>query len=350
MREALATASLTLEPDKEYALWQVQEATAVLTGRHIVSDCFHQPREGRYGWELELLDPAFRAEEEARRQRRDEWLAVRGPEFSLDDAPAETREEFEALTRASPRPVALLYWLLILCQHATRRPLDQVLYRPLGWEWGEAGGFLRFRTIYPDLMRGAFLPEETLAQIKAMELPSLDGVDLSTEGSPLVSLDATVAAEAKVARPLTAVQLRVGLRLIYEDPTTPLGAARARVRAQLSEALGQAAPLLPLLSTLSRRQWEKLGASGLNCRQDLTPEQQALLQAQGLLGDGSPAETLLTAGHPAPDDPEGRPPSTITSMMFGVPGASSDEGNMWLFGPRQVSLDKPLPHLVPVPQ
>ncbi len=359
-RTKLLGARLAWRPDAQYALWQLQEAVAVRTGLHVISDCFRQRPWQVYGFEG--LDPEFTAVMQATQQKHED-LVKRYPQLEEDSDPFEgdsgpeglpeaARQELADLRAAAAGPyeIPLFYWLARACQdRAAEAPLLPGEYgEESAKEWGNDGPFLRFRTTYRQLYRAAMLPETVLAQLQAMGSPPLERTDFSGP-TPELSYRIELAQAVHLVPLATRLQWRMGPGLIYEDPATALGAARARVRDAVGITLSDHLPLLQLLGTLSPEQWQKLTAGGLRCEEDLTPSQRtspavkfALAMARSREG---PKASLARLGLVAWD---GWQEGHVTDVDFTYDRGNM-EGGLSLRG-RPAPAPTPPAHLVTVPE
>jgi hypothetical protein len=218
--------SLQVLPDLKgmYALWQVQEAVAKVSGLNIVSDCFWQP----YTRDLRLLYLAPGADKEA-------------PPTALMVLKAAT--------------VRLYPWHPSEMSNMTD-PFST------GWEWRGAGQFLTFRSLDRDIWRAAFLPTEVVQTMDAWVEPSLPPPGVKK--APTLTPDWR--AFGRLASDLSVPQLRWGGLLAYGDPTGYREACRQSLRelmlAQVNGAMGRLESLC-LISSLSEAQWQELCATGL---------------------------------------------------------------------------------------
>lgn len=352
-RTRLLEARLAWSPDERYALWQLQEAAAARTGLHVVSDCYRQEPRQVYGFEN--LDPEFAAFMEGL-DRQGEELARRYPQLEEDGGPEAlpegARQEMAGLRAraAGPHALPLLYWFVLTCHdyfsHTYHLPGEGPDER--GKEWGGGGGFLHFRTVYRQFWRGAMLPEAALARLQALESPRLTSVDLSGPNRPSIGSRVELAEAVRLASFGTRLQWSVGPSLVYEDPATRLGAARAQVRREVGTMLSDPSGLLRLLGTLSPEQWSRLRTTGLRCEDDLSPAQRASPAIQFALAmaksrrDPRPTVAKLTlvawgATHGG----------EITNVDFNYDGGTMDIGLS--LASRTAPPAMPLPRLVPMP-
>jgi hypothetical protein len=253
-----------------YPLWQVQEAAARATGLHVVSDCFDQPSGRPYT--LATAAPGYGRALEARQKQ-------------IDVLRLEHPDEWQALLRDGgpdkrfPRPVyafTLREWLTALCypprEGAVTYPDEQPA---LGWDWGDAGSFLRFRSQHADVWRAALLPPSVLPSLDAALVSWVEKAkqgDVPEEARFPLSVSAQIA----LVKPLDDVQLHLGGLILREDPTTPKGAARDAYTRRLWDHLSDAGRALRFLATLDGGQRPQLLGPGLDLSGDLTAEQRGL--------------------------------------------------------------------------
>jgi hypothetical protein len=213
-----------------YALWQVQEAVAKVSGLSIVSDCFWQP----YTRDLRLLYEAPGAD---------------------GDAPPSALMVLKAAT-------ARLYpWLPSEMSDMTD-PFNT------GWGWRGAGQFLTFRSLDRDVWRAAFLPAEVVKAMDTWAEPSLPPAGVKK--SPTVTPDWR--ALGRLVMDLSEAQITWGGLLTYGDPTDYREACRQSLRERmLSELAGPWEQLgaLRLIGLLSDAQWQEVRAGGLAVGPDL---------------------------------------------------------------------------------
>jgi hypothetical protein len=240
--QALSGVPWRFDPRQWYTLWQVQEAAAAASGMHIVSDCFWQPPRG-----LE--------------NQTDE------PVSSLLDA--------LRLSTFAPAPRGAL--LEATPGSGSSQP---------GWEWEDAGRFLRFRSRDRDLMRGAFLPksvEQTLReQFEPYTVGLLDRLVLAREKArhawppyppnpPRLTVPLDIRDSAELARQLTPLQARWGGVLTYRDPATPQEAYHRAFRSALLRGLsGTARRAYQVIGGLDDDSWNRLNGAGLRWGEDFT--------------------------------------------------------------------------------
>ena len=340
-QDRLAAFLLRWEEHRSYALWQVQEATARATGLHVVSDCFWQPPQTVQG--LDALS--------------DQFHALR----SQQPPPPEDSEERQPLTC----DISLLDLLTALCYPPEPPdPFGTLDSTALGWEWGDAGAFLHFRTRYPGIWRGGLLPAPVVASLDALLQPHLAAL---TSPTPPASVTCSIplSGQLNLLRPLDTLQRKVGWRIVRDDVTSPVGLAKQALSETLSHQfdLRETGAVLVLLGSLSRDQWDRLVHPGLNLGKDLTPEQtdlfSRLLSAIGeggeeVLGrlDAMTIKAIITAPEGAPATaPGGAPTTAPEDAPFSVDQVTTLEA--WENGQRQ---DHPLAlpssftlHLTPPP-
>lgn len=200
-----------------YALWQVQEGVAKVSGLNIVSDCFWQP----YTRDLRLLYQAPGADREA-------------PPTALMVLKAAT---------------ARLYpWRPSTSSNMTN-PFST------GWEWRSAGRFLTFRSLDRDLWRAAFLPAGVVQTMDAWVESSLTppGVKKALMVTP------DWRAFARLIMDLSVPQLRWGGLLAYGDQTDYREACRQSFRQRMLDQSGVQGDVrgLRVIGALSDAQWRQ---------------------------------------------------------------------------------------------
>ncbi len=248
----LSSFIVPLEPEASYALWQIQEVVASTTGMNVVSDCFFQPRQD-LSEALRRLYPGEEVENTGLR-------VLRASTLTTEDLPG-------------------LVWAI---------PGDH----RAGWEWQDAGSFLRFRSKARDLWRASMLPPEAQARLDGWLDAYMPAPDRERPATPLdVTLDPQQI--SLTAAGLSDLQLEHGGKLTCGDPAEKAAAYRQALRQEVLGAMSRASYPLRALATLSDPQWEQLRGPGLRVRYDLTPEQKA---AFGL----SPEEAEREATGPSP--------------------------------------------------
>jgi hypothetical protein len=229
--ELLSSLDLPLGAGRPYALWEVQETVAAVSGMNVVSDCYWQPRRplDKAGSALEAVAAASR---QFPQRARDLWDKV---------------------------------WLA-------------------GWEWGDAGSFIRFRSIDRDAWQASLLPADVLAAIDAhLEpyLPEPAAAEWPGAGiSMAISLDPFEL--IRLASPLDDLQLSYGGRLIYEDPSDAAEACRQALREAFLDVAIESRPdalnasrhlnRFRLMASLTPEQWEAARGPGMKAT-EFTPEQ-----------------------------------------------------------------------------
>ena len=228
VEERLSSVNLPVRPEGVYALWQVQEAVAVLSGFHIVSDCFVQD-------------------------------------------PRSIKADLEVLY---PEGIPDLSALVVLKLACARREERHGFVRPgeKGWEWGDAGPFLRFRSADRDLWRSALLPEHVQAAVDGWVDPYVP--EPSAPSTPPAGIRVPIEPRNCIwlLEQTTGPQRSWGGRLIYGNPTDAHNRYRHAFREEVMGMLGQLAPVYRLLGTLTDDQWERLHGAGLTWGVDFSPE------------------------------------------------------------------------------
>jgi beta-lactamase regulating signal transducer with metallopeptidase domain len=276
----LSGMTVPLEQGRPYALWELQQTVAASSGLNIVSDCFWQPRR--------ILDGAGSA----------------------------------------------LHALTLSCRAFDDRALESMDPTWLAaWQWGDAGSFLRFRSTDRAVWRASLLPPDALAQLDASlapYLPALSEPDLPPEGVSLRFL-LDLPQLFRVVASLDDLHLAYGGRLLYEDPTDPLGACRHALREALlnevdggglAAAVRRSAPpldLFRLLASLTPGQWDLLRGEGLDCSQLDESQLVRLHGAMQLPPDGEmedPSRLLLKAEGPLPQAPPGAGRESLPPLIW----------------------------------
>jgi hypothetical protein len=144
-----------------------------------------------------------------------------------------------------------------------------------GWEWGDAGSFLRFRSVLRDLWRAALLPEDALSRLESWSAPYLtpDSIEKLRRNALRVPVDFDMT--FWLATHLTTTQVRYGGYLYYGDPSDEREVWALGLRQHL---LGEISwrGTYKLFATLSAKQWEQARGNGLQLGHDLTPDQRQL--------------------------------------------------------------------------
>ncbi len=225
----LSSVSFDISPQEKHPLWQIQELVSATSGMHVISDCFWQPARSSRPL-IDLLYP--------------------------DEAPEMTALFILRMAAlATAEPEKLRGW------HADN---DRA-----GWEWQDAGAFLRFRHKARDLWRLAFLTQTALEEIESWVPPSADH-------EPEVQLTLDMREAAAVTGGLSDAQAYHGGKIIYDDPADPVAARGHAVRETVLEVLGLRLKTLRFLASLSDDQWGALESEGLRWGEDLTPDQQEM--------------------------------------------------------------------------
>jgi hypothetical protein len=245
VEDTLSSLRLPVEDDTSYALWQIQEAVALATGLQVVSDCFYQPAR------------SLRAEADSLYPGEDismtGLLALRLSAISTEDARG-------------------LRWMLADDHRA-------------GWEWRDAGSFLRFRSRARDLWRAALLQPAALAYLDSWLEPHV----ARAVGADGAAAKANVVLDAQwtsaLAAGLTDLQFAQGGKLICGDPRDKETAYRQTLREAILGALYAASDTLRALASLSESQWEQLRDAGLRVAHDLTPDQKEAFNLEPRVGE-----------------------------------------------------------------
>jgi hypothetical protein len=226
-------APLEVDPKRATLLYELQEAVARGAHLSIVSDCFVDlPR--RF-WDLKKGVPIT---------------------------------AFAALSRAcdggSSRDELLTDWS------------DGGVQFALAWQWGDAGDFLRFRSLYQDIWRAAFLPEEALAKFDAWFAPYLKPEQLDKLQDASLHVPYDVEAGLWLAGHLNRMQTQYGGYLLYGDPADRSVLWAMGLRQYILEEMAWK-PLYRLLASLSPQQWQQARGEGLRMDTDLSPSQREIV-------------------------------------------------------------------------
>ena len=233
----LSSFTLPIGGETPYALWQIQEAVAAGSGMHVVSDCFYQPPQAlRRG--LQLLYP--------------------------DGEPEMTGLLALQISCLSPEDPSMLIWGVAGDHRA-------------GWEWHDAGSFLRFRSASRDLWRASMVPQAVLARIDSQIAPYLDSAVASDSSESAVEVQIDLKEISSVAPALSNLQAEHGWRVIYGNPAEKASAYQQSLRSTLLVVVAGEVDVLRVLGTFSGSQWQQLRESGLNVGRDLTPGQRSAL-------------------------------------------------------------------------
>jgi hypothetical protein len=245
-----------------YPLWRLQEAAAGATGMSVVSDCFSQPAANPSSM-LSMLDPAYRV-------KYKQWAeSLPASSSEVPGAPA------EPAAPAPPMPshgVSMLDWLTgycFFCGVPEGWPLEG---RPPGWEWGDAGSFLRFRTERPEVWRGVMLPEPVEEAIEKAIQPYLEMAAKGMLPSE-IPFPLDLRTQVWIVGQTDMLQRPGAAYLIWDDPATPIGALHNHLAAAIVGQITQEVGALNWLTTLREDQWETLRTTGIT-GSDLIDEQQ----------------------------------------------------------------------------
>jgi hypothetical protein len=238
---SLAALPLPVALDERYALWQLQEAAASRSGRHLISDCFWQPER--------TLNPAY---------------GLLGPQPGTD--PSALSVLTAACVGTSER------WALREIPDWDMMPSRIPPHETaVSWEWGDAGDFLRFRSAQRDVWRAAFLPEAAIATFDAWAEPSLAGVPGESQSPKEIVVPVEPRQWASLVAHLTVEQERWGGYLIYGDPTNVKNAYRHALREQLcARPAASGFSYYRMLARLNETQWQQLQSQGLAWGKDLS--------------------------------------------------------------------------------
>jgi hypothetical protein len=232
----LSSLPLPLKSSELYHLWQVQETVAKASGLNVVSDCFWQPTRATESVS-QLLDSSGDAAVSA-------LTALTGACTGMSDR--------SGLADSDPADAAAV-----------------------SWEWGDAGSFLRFRSVDRDVWRAAFLPASTIAAVDKLLAPALAR---KAEQQQTITISVAPREWAALIARLSLEQERWGGNLIYGDPTDPVAAYRQGLLRELRHrSFDEGTPvrafapsIYRLLSWLSSDQWAKLESAGLVWGKDIS--------------------------------------------------------------------------------
>jgi hypothetical protein len=220
----LGSLTMPLSPETACSLWQAQEAVARLSGYHIVSDCFWQP--------------------------------ARALGDMLAKLPWRDDSRMTALDVLTLRCATC-------CGKEDPWPMEDGVWSPTS-EWGDVGGFLRFRTLARDVCRGAFLPAETLELAGQWLQGPLAEVAESDEPTPPIRVPVDVRDLVWLRAELGEAQWRWGGELIYGDPADRGNAYRHAFLARLLRTVREDSDFLWILGQLDDEQWQRLTGEGLH--------------------------------------------------------------------------------------
>jgi hypothetical protein len=220
-----------------YMLWEIQEAAAQATGLSVISDSFcDMPRR--------VAQPG------------EPWTN----DTSAKDTPLNALEALSAACAAElGRDDLLSQW-------------DNTCVVCLGWEWGDAGDVLRFRSLYRDIWRASFLPTDVVKRMDGWVMPFLTP-EAMARGPMRIPVDPYEV--LWVAGQLDTSQERYGKFLSYGDPADE----KERWLRELQYcAVNEISwkPIYKLLSTLTPKQWELARGDGIRMGYDLSSSQRAM--------------------------------------------------------------------------
>jgi len=245
-------AAPSLRSRRAYVLWQVQEAAAAASGLHVISDCFWQP--------------------------------ARMLEHQVGEPPSSLLDALRLSTFALAPRAAVLNGIP---ESASSRP---------GWEWGDAGSFLRFRSRDRDFMRGALLPESVEQSLREQFAPYTvglrDKLALAREQArrswsshvlspPRLTVPLDIRESAELALQVTPLQARWGGVLTYRDPSTPEEAYHQAFKSGLLRGLvWRSGYAYRIIAGLDEEAWSRLNGEGIRWGEDFifhdSGEQRAL--------------------------------------------------------------------------
>jgi len=225
----LSSTTLPVEPSESYLLWQIQEATAAHSGLHVISDCFYQPY------------------------------------YSIG-------RNFSALyPNAEAEPTAEMVLQLSCCPRYAYPGLVRELVGEKGWEWGDAGSFLRFRSRERDTWRAVLLPLHVYEALDGWLQPHLPQ-PLPDDGSlPAVRVPLDLSQGIWLLSQLTSLQRAWGGKLIYCDPSDGENAYRHVYRATMLRLVWSLGAIYRILGELTEDQWKRVRGEGLVWGVDFSP-------------------------------------------------------------------------------
>ncbi len=253
----LSSVELAFERFESLEQWQVLELVAQASGMNVISDCFY-PSEHRVG--------------------------------------TEPVEDEEMWTGPRTCQVTALHALRVVCKPYPRdRRRHLVTDREgklsedylslgefVGWEWGDAGSFLRFRSVGRDVWRGSLLPPEVVAALDAVIDRSLPEDTSGVKPGDMVRVSLSLRelrGYVRLISGLRPLQKYVGGRLNYEDPSDPTCHLRQQLREAMVRTLraDNSWSLYAFLASLTDSQFAEVQAEGLRWGPDLSDEQRASL-------------------------------------------------------------------------
>ncbi len=274
-RAELASLSVPLDPTRQYALYEVLEAAAKATGKQVVSDYYWQPPR-------DLQEPS--------------------------------------MVQLYGSPSSLLDWLTLhTLARCERRELRWAGGCPspweIGWDWGDAGDFLRFRSRERSLWRASFLSPDLLARLNKQVDQYLPTRETPEAWGKVLDLTLEMRDYAWLVPRASEAEVRLGRLLAYESPQDPLAQQKRALR-ELAMRIGLTTEWRGL-ATFSERQWRAIRGPGLRADLDLRPDQQ---EALGLLPDPASDRTALQGKivRLTPEDPPEGPRTTPVSPALAV--------------------------------
>ncbi len=195
---------------------------------------------------------------------------------SFCDLPREVRRPGAGSAKATPMS-ALDALSTIACPRMNREELladweDITAESCLGWEWGNTGSVLRFRSLLRDIWRASFLPPDVVERMDNWSAPYLTPDAMAKEW---MTIPVDPYQVLWVAGRLDTSQARYGSLLTYGDPASPeerwLSSFRYCVVGEIAWK-----PIYGLLSTLSPKQWDLARGDGIRMGYDLSSSQRAL--------------------------------------------------------------------------
>jgi hypothetical protein len=307
--ERLSSLRLPAALDKPYALWQLQEAVAALSGMHVISDSLWQPARTA----KQILDLLHR------------------------DQPCEPNALtlLEMTTVATETRERLLYGTINKTTQLTR------------WEWGDAGEFLRFRSADRDVWRAAFLPAGVVDTLHDWLAPCLPE-DLAQAKQVAVPLD--VRRCGALMKQLNYLQRRWGGTLSYGRPTVEAERWRWSFRHQAMTVMQAGGRLYVWLSVLDDDQWKRLQAEGLRVGVDFTiePDPEDKFRWESELASGTALRLEPATGLERDQFPTWQPGSDWCCLEeLLAPGTRVSQPTRHPLATQVTVRPERLPHLVP---
>jgi len=254
----LSSVLFTFPRFTSYPTWLLLEAVARRSQMNIISDCFYA----------------------AERQIRTQAI-----------------EDSEMWKGSKTANVSALDMLRLICQHSASYPyvlrpdrngrlrLVGMSHGPQGWEWGDAGTFLHFRSARRDIWRGSLLPHELFDRLDRALEPALASSAKAVSASKVIHLPFDLTAYRDFGRrvaQLPPLPWTLGGSVIYGDPSAKPGQIRQALRSLALSVLRADnfdTGIYAFVATLSDGQIAQLQTDGIAWSSDLKANQQAALQS-----------------------------------------------------------------------